>query len=259
MEDNASGAESTALADNSGVESPATEGADFSNQEPNQNPVNEGQPEEQEGDEEQEKLTPFHKHPEFIKRNNEIKRLKQELEAYQKGGQPTSNQQQAITQPSNEPVIESIVSQLPERQFKPEYTSAAEFYKDVRKHMLADLTEVNTITSRAREQSETETKALLAGFQSELGEDYEGFIDFADDWYKSGDEDKVSTSMKSLYKMYIARLNVEKQQSPKAAKPVSKVSKSTLGVVADGAPTIKTVRNMDWSEVIAKSGIIKGR
>lgn len=180
---------------------------------------------------------PFHKHPRWIKQQQEVKRLREENARLMSGGKEPKE-----TKPANADLgsVEKIFEGLPERKLKDKYTNWNEAYKDIRNAVIADLIDVRSKQKEGDEALVRQYDSQLASIRKDLGQErFQDFVTFA----HTALEKHPDASLAFLYNWF-ANNAPKAQGKPAANKPVSKVNKS--GTAASGAGSSDGVPPADY-------------
>jgi hypothetical protein len=205
------------------------------------------------GDDDDSKL-PFHKHPRWIKQQQENKRLKDELAKARNGeGQDKPTQVKPKSQPIDTSNVSKMFEGLPERKMKDKYTDWNEAYKDFRTNLMADLLDLRGKQKDGDEALVNQYDSQLNSIKKQLGDErFKGFVSFAHEALAKHSD----ASLEFLYDWYSKNApKTQTQAKPKLNKPVSKVNKS--GAASQGgagsseeAPDADYLRNHSFGDIL---------
>lgn len=132
---------------------------------------------------------PFHKHPDWIKREEKMRAMETRLSEFeQKFNQQSAqnvNEQESSSEIEDIPDdrLLPILSKLPERAFQDKtYSSVGELYQDIRNAIIKDMAlldrNVQKMSQEQLNQVEIQNQQIAAQVQKSFGEDQEAFRDF---------------------------------------------------------------------------------
>lgn len=239
--------------------------------EPAQNQPSTQQPAKgQEGEggkkEDPKKNPPFNEHPRWKEIMGRVKSLEAENKQLKEGGQPQQKpgqQGQPSTQPNSayEQQVESVLSEMPEFQFKEEYGNYGEFGKDVIKAVLTTIAAVTEKNAKAQEEA---SKAEYEGFRADMVEieddlgDPEKFDEFKSFFMEIVKDPKMqnqSVNVKRIYQIYLKEIYNKNwtpaqkaNQSKIVASKIAKTTKPALNGKGD-KPSYDFIQNSSMQDI----------
>lgn len=192
---------------------------------------------------------PFHKHPSWIKRTEELRRLREENEKL-KSGDNTTNKKPVI----DDSQVGKMFQGFPERKFKKasEYTDIPSLYSDIRHALVSDLMELKTKQEESNNELVRHYDSQLKQIKDDLGSEdvWNEFIDFANKTLTR----VPNTPLEVMVDFFMENYSKPSSTTPTAKKQSSKINKGGTTSASKGKsnPDINYLRSRSMQDILAE-------